>query len=381
MARDREAQKLIYKALNQGDLEKFNQLLKRHPDNLRYEDGRECWLYEASGEGRLPFVKVLVDEFGIGVDESNSPDTYFPETALDAAATKGHLEVVRWLLDHGATLNFEVDGDVGCPSLRSAAAMGKLDVAKLLVERGAYLHHVLHDMNPISLADCYGHLEVAKYLRSVGAKHMCEITPPDYPTGHRLILESLTEERGPLGDWSVEIPGDPSVTIHTIPANNTWKTRTLFTLGLSDKNLPWETHTLYMHRELRMLLPADWPFAEAALSDPQYNWPVEWLKRLVPQLLADEFWPPKPVLFMNGDPLKPLAPGTQQSGWLCLRSNPEEAVELPDHRCVEWHDLFPVYPEEAELVKQRNDTDDLVHRFNERNVPLFVDPTRENVSL
>ena len=86
------------------------------------------------------------------------------------AASEGHIEIVRWLLQQGEKINFEVDGKPRCMSLSFAATNGHLDVVKLLVQHGASLTTAFQGNTPLSQAEAYGHSEVAEYLRSVGAK-------------------------------------------------------------------------------------------------------------------------------------------------------------------------------------------------------------------
>jgi ankyrin repeat protein len=56
-------------------------------------------------------------------------------TALRFACTKGHIEIVRLLLENSA--NIDVKDDIGFTSLSAASASGHTDVVKLLVENGA----------------------------------------------------------------------------------------------------------------------------------------------------------------------------------------------------------------------------------------------------
>ncbi len=94
---------------------------------------------------------------------------------IDTAASEGHLEVVRWLLDNGATVNHVVNGQTRCFALTGAAFRGRLDVVKLLVERGAMLNAVWAGMTPLDHALAYDKKEVGSYLRSVGGKTAKEL--------------------------------------------------------------------------------------------------------------------------------------------------------------------------------------------------------------
>ena len=68
-------------------------LLQNYPDNLRSRDGSDCWLHDAARKGLLPFVKVLVEEMGLDVNEPYVTD--WPEGVIDCAAGSGHVDVVE----------------------------------------------------------------------------------------------------------------------------------------------------------------------------------------------------------------------------------------------------------------------------------------------
>src|SRR5262245_40768438 len=186
----------------------------------------------------------------------------------------------------------------------------------------------------------------------------------------------MTEQRASLSDWKVEIPGDPMVTICRVPGNEQDQEQMLFTVGLSDRRLAtaWEE---FACGELKLTLSPHWPFSESALADPRWNWPVEWLKRIVMDLRQRDRWPAEPVLFPNGGPV-PFFPGTKLCCWLCLRSQ-GGSIQIPDCRWVDFHGLFPIYAEEMQLVRKRGH-EPLVARFQSRDLPTYVDPDRPNVA-
>jgi ankyrin repeat protein len=98
-----------------------------------------------------------------------------PEGVIYRAAENGHLEVVRWLLDQGAKVNFLVDGQVRCIALTRAIAGGYLDVVKLLAERGAEVNSRPAERTALDLALMYQQSDIADYLLSVGAKRAAEL--------------------------------------------------------------------------------------------------------------------------------------------------------------------------------------------------------------
>jgi ankyrin repeat protein len=151
-----------------NDLKTFAKLARKHPECLHNDEGWERWLNNVAGDGQLPFVKFLVEEMGIDV---NALSGSFPDdTALVRAADEGRVEVTRWLLDRGATVNFTIDGRVRCAALTGAVVCGHLDMVKLLVERGADVNATGGHTTPLGYAVGFTKPDIADYLRSVGGK-------------------------------------------------------------------------------------------------------------------------------------------------------------------------------------------------------------------
>ena len=62
----------------------------------------------------------------------------FDDIALRTASTKGHLEVVKYLVEHGANIHENDD-----EAFRYAAKHGHLDVVKYLVEKGVPVERLI----------------------------------------------------------------------------------------------------------------------------------------------------------------------------------------------------------------------------------------------
>jgi len=383
MPLDPELSQQVYASFNDGNADTFYRLLKTHPEFIRHEDGTDRWMWQAASEGKLPIIKALVD-LGMDVNESKDlkgsedPDNpfYQAEGPIAQAASQGQLETVRWLLEHGAKINYIVNGKPRCLPLDFAAQEGHLDVVKLLVEYGADIHAIWQGHNAITLAEDHGQFAVRDYLCSLGARSLREMTAPDYSRAHMRFINDTVEQRAPLSDWRMEIQGDPIVTLYLIPANEKCDVQTLFTVGLSDHRLPQNKQD-FACTELRCMLAPDWPLTDAALQDPNWNWPVEWLKRLVAELRLLDRWPKEPAVFMNGNPPTALAPNTMLSGWLCLKALGESML-APDYRWIDIHSLFPIYAEELALIREAGH-EELLSRFRGCKVPLHVDPRRPNM--
>ncbi|MEE8525705.1 MAG: PQQ-binding-like beta-propeller repeat protein [Thermoanaerobaculia bacterium] len=88
-------------------------------------------LWQAAGEGDLATVETLLDQ-GVDVDAR----TRYQATALTFAAEKGHLEIVRRLLEHGAAADPK-DTFYHLTPLAWALSSDHLEIARLLLEHGA----------------------------------------------------------------------------------------------------------------------------------------------------------------------------------------------------------------------------------------------------
>ncbi|HUK87026.1 MAG TPA: ankyrin repeat domain-containing protein [Terriglobales bacterium] len=87
----------------------------------------------AARNGHLDIVKFLV-EHGARVDQR---DNNRKKSALLAAAFKGHYDVVQYVVEKGADL--DVQAVNGWTPLHDAAYIGNFQIVKLLVDRGARL--------------------------------------------------------------------------------------------------------------------------------------------------------------------------------------------------------------------------------------------------
>jgi ankyrin repeat protein len=88
-------------------------------------------LVDAVEEGRLDFVKMLVDH---GVDLNAPDEDGLP--ALVRAADRGETEMVKALIAAGAALDVR-DREYGATALMEAANEGHAEIVRLLLEAGA----------------------------------------------------------------------------------------------------------------------------------------------------------------------------------------------------------------------------------------------------
>ena len=95
-----------------------------------------------------------------------SKSKFWGSTMLHAAARRGHMEVVAFLLDNGAFIS-TVDG-VNLTALQIAAENGHSEVVKALYNAGA-----VADQTSLHHAAANGRLEVVKYLLKIGVRDRC----------------------------------------------------------------------------------------------------------------------------------------------------------------------------------------------------------------
>ena len=88
---------------------------------------------------------------------------------LHSAASSGSLEIVKYLVDHGADVNCKITR-VGSP-LHSAASSGSLEIVKYLVEHGVDVNcKDRQNKSVIQNAVKFGSFKIVKYLFEHGAE-------------------------------------------------------------------------------------------------------------------------------------------------------------------------------------------------------------------
>eukprot|EP00095_Tigriopus_kingsejongensis_P010708 maker-scaffold179_size282488-snap-gene-1.25 protein:Tk10708 transcript:maker-scaffold179_size282488-snap-gene-1.25-mRNA-1 annotation:"ankyrin repeat and kh domain-containing protein 1" len=121
-------------------------------------------LMEAASAGHVGVAKILL-KFGAGI---NTHSNEFKESALTLACYKGHLEMVRFLLDAGADQEHKTDEMH--TALMEASMDGHVEVAKLLLDHGAQVNMPADSFeSPLTLAACGGHVDLAMLLLERGA--------------------------------------------------------------------------------------------------------------------------------------------------------------------------------------------------------------------
>ena len=130
---------------------------------------------DLKSHGHIDFLKWAAREgYEIPIRyllENDFVGNFFKTYALLVASQYGHLHIVKYLVEHGAHVNSEING---LSPLSLAAKYGHLDTVRYLVENGANIH--LYNHRAVRLAHEYGHLNVENYLRSILGPSYAHVT-------------------------------------------------------------------------------------------------------------------------------------------------------------------------------------------------------------
>ncbi|KAK8186898.1 ankyrin repeat-containing domain protein [Phyllosticta capitalensis] len=143
----------------------------------------ELALLYASNEGITSSVEALLRKGAC----ANAEHRVFNRSALVYACFKGHLAVVRLLLQNGADI--DSISYTGLTPLRVACIWNHVEIVELLLQLGALVNdrRELHASRTITLASSQGHLDIVNLLLAYGA----EINPDGMEKGSALSAASL----------------------------------------------------------------------------------------------------------------------------------------------------------------------------------------------
>ena len=145
----------FFAAARKGDAAAVKAFLDKGVDvNSKTRYGATALSY-ACDKGHVEVVRLLIER---GADV-NVKDTFYGEVPLGWALSHGHVEVVKLLLDKGA------DGIER--ALMSGVQTGKVDVVKVVVEKGGIKPETLN--NALQRASSTGNKEIIDLLKKAGA--------------------------------------------------------------------------------------------------------------------------------------------------------------------------------------------------------------------
>ena len=192
----------FFAAIRKDDAAAVTQLLQRGFDpNTPAPDGQDG-LYLALRDGSLKAANALIDWPKTKVETRNAQD----ESPLMMAALKGHLDVVKKLIERDADIN-----KPGGAPLHYAATGGHLAVMELLLEQHAFIDaESPNGTTPLMMAAHYGSPAAVKLLLEGGAdtamKNQLGLTAIDFarrgnrPDSLEMISAHIRGQQ-PKGKW------------------------------------------------------------------------------------------------------------------------------------------------------------------------------------
>ena len=160
----------IVEAAILGDLDSLKRFIKAGSDlKAKDREGRKLIMWAIWG-GHPEIVKLLLD-YGATLDKDDLG------AFLMMATGAGHTELAKLLLDRGADVN-ATDNGLGATALMESAGGGHLAMARLLLDKGADVEgRDQHSITPLMWAVGRGHLEMVKLLLDRGADVNAEALP------------------------------------------------------------------------------------------------------------------------------------------------------------------------------------------------------------
>jgi len=171
--------KPIHHAAYEGDLKKVKEIIDRDPNQINVQDVQGFTpLHLASGKGHIEIVEFLLNH---GADtESETCTGHTPLMFAAWYARDGKYETIKTLLEHGAKVDHKKDGN-GSTALHYAAMYSGKEVINLLISYGADVNAKReYQITPLHQAAMLTNIEATKALVEHGAdifaKTFCDET-------------------------------------------------------------------------------------------------------------------------------------------------------------------------------------------------------------
>ena len=332
---------------------KFIELYIAHPE-IRH---KVPWVSRAANDRAYDAMKFLIAQ---GHSPDEKCDLYGSEPSVSTAASKGSSECVRLLLDAGASIDVESFDD---NSLLSAIYGNYLDCAKLLVEAGIDIHktYTLEDgrrRNALEFAVSRGCTDIADYLGSKGAVMPDEVLHQPLRQGDQILttLQAWFQADVPKSAGTIGLGrdhGEAKLRWFDMSSMD-YPFLTVFTAGLSNERVETPAFGEAKSRvELMMHLPFTWPMDGNYSQDPQFQWPLNWMRTLPQHLLSGSIpLPGTHVIISNDEPPVPLGPGTEQTCLLLIADFYQcFPIETSEGQKIHFYHVVPLYTEEREFEK------------------------------
>jgi hypothetical protein len=235
---------------------------------LNMDDG-ESLLHLAAADGHREVCALLVS---LGMDIDLPLPGYRNHTPLGEAASHGHVDACRWLLDHGAAVDGLPDNILS--PLASACVAGHQAVVALLLQRGANPNrlHTRWNEAPLDIATSWGFPAIVQLLAAAGGVSIRDV-PPQAASPQESIRSFMHNSAG----WVLPAPfspdsGDARFSLGISCIDGKRECKLLFTVGLFQQS---------PMTELAVCLPTRWPLTVNGFpACSPWRFPVELLARV-----------------------------------------------------------------------------------------------------
>lgn len=385
--------KQVFKAISDGDLDALAALVRTDRSLITARNAYGSWLHRACNEGQLPIVKYLVEN-GADVNLVGGLTSAGP---IADAVSGGNIEIVKFLLSHGAALDVNTTDR---NALFWAISYDRVDIAELLLRAGIDPHVIYRSVtgklkNALSYAQERGRKEIERLLLTADCRLPVEgvdtsLGEPGEPRAktkrerdREEIIEHLCTIIGPVDSNSLQeivpVSNDYQIAVHTSPPNGRHPYLTIFTTGMSDRAMTVpKGKEAFKFAELVMFLPADWPHPSAMRSD--FFWPVEWLRKIAYYPYLNDTWLGGPAtIISSAEPPEPLGPNTRQTCLLLVADFSDiKPLAISSDKTVRFFTVIPIYTEERDFEKKHGIAT-LLHSLKQGGVTAVVDPGRASV--
>lgn len=258
LSTDKDILSAVYDSISKDDITKLRELLKENPQLIELKEFgatfNKTLLHYAAHKGFMEMCKLL---YSIGANVNSSIDG---DTPLCEASTEGHIDVVKWLIENGATVD-GVFSTVASP-LMCAIIFGHNEIAKYLIYKGADINRIHLNLyqTPLDLSIIWGRTEIEKILREKGAKATLQKNDWSKEFGGS-IIQYVNDNAGTV----LPILLTPIVKADTINVTqrvaiiNKGKNKYLFTVGLFAIHKPM--------LELFITLPESWNMLDNSMGN------------------------------------------------------------------------------------------------------------------
>ncbi|MBE3099232.1 MAG: ankyrin repeat domain-containing protein [Planctomycetes bacterium] len=153
-------------AVARGDLARVKALVEGRPDLVKEEEARDHSPLTWAAVHNHPEVLTWLIDHGADINYHNN----YEGSVLSVAAWEGHIDIAGILLDRGANIELGAGEDAYGTPLHRACWQGNLELVRLLLDRGAQINSENNGHEtPLCFAVGEGRIDVVRYLLDRGA--------------------------------------------------------------------------------------------------------------------------------------------------------------------------------------------------------------------